>query len=385
MSVAVVGAGMGGLAAAAALRHLGIEVDVYEQARRFMRVGAGIQVTPNAAKVLRGLGIEELVRERGFETHSQLVRDGASGEVVRELVMSVEQFGAPYVCMHRADLHGALAGAVPDERIHLNKALVALDQGRSRVRLFFADGSTATADAVVGADGMHSVVREHVVGAVSAVYNGRSAYRGVLPAARLDRDFGSSRIMWSGLDRTVLVYHTRPNRGELCFVTGQPDSGEWMTRESWSARGDPRQLRAEFAGFHVDVQALLDACTECHITGTSYMDPLPRWSEGRAVLLGDACHTMAPRMAQGAAMAIEDAVVLARCMSDVGGENLQVAFARYEAHRKPRTSLLHALASDPQASARRGERHMGWLYGYDAWAVALDGAPDQPESVAAAV
>lgn len=382
-SIAVVGAGIGGLAAAAALRRVGIEVDVYEQAARFTRVGAGIQVTPNVVKVLRGIGLEETVRAHGFEAYSQLIRDGVSGAVVRELVMLAERFGAPYLCMHRADLHGALGSVLPGERIHLNKKLVGLEHGGSGVALSFADRSTASADAVVGADGMHSVVREHVAGSVCAVYNGRSAYRGVLPAARLDRDVGSSRTMWSAADRQILTYYTKRDRSELCFVTGQPDSGEWMTRESWSATGEVQWLREEFDGFHADVRALLAACTECHVTGTSYLDPLTRWSDGRAVLLGDACHTMAPRMAQGAAMAIEDAAVLARCIADSGGEDLEGAFERYEAHRKPRTSLVHALASDPQAAARRGENDMGWLYGYNAWAVTFETAPIQPDSAAA--
>lgn len=384
-SIAVIGAGMGGLAATAALRQVGIEVDVFEQATRFTRVGAGIQVTPNAVKVLRRIGVEPVIKEHAFEAHSQLVRDGVSGQVVRELMMPAEQFGAPYLCMHRADLHAALASALPRGRIHLGKKLVGLEQRRLAVRLSFADGSTATADAVLGADGMHSTVREHVVGHVSAVYNGRSAYRGVLAAARLDRDFGHSRTMWQCRDRNILTYPTRPDRSEVCFVTGQPDSGEWMTRESWSAKGDVEQLRDAFAEFHPDVRAMLAACTECHITGTSYLDPLTRWSEGRAVLLGDACHAMAPRMAQGASMAIEDAAVLARCIADSGGEDMESAFARYEAHRQPRTSLVHEMASDPQAAARRGERDIGWLYGYDAWTVALDATPAQPESAAAAV
>lgn len=376
---------MGGLAAAAVLRHVGFGVDVYEQAGGFTRVGAGIQITPNAVKVLRRIGLERAVRDRGFAAHSQLIRDGATGAVVRELVMPAERFGAPYLCMHRGDLHAALASALPAECIHLNKKLVAVDQGRSGVHLSFADGSSVGADAVVGADGMHSVVRDHVVGAVSAVYNGRSAYRGVLPAARVGRDLGDSRTMWTAKDRQILTYYTTRDRSEVCFVTGQPDSGEWMTRESWSATGDPHELRREFDEFHADVRALLAACTECHITGTSYLDPLPRWSQGRAVLLGDACHAMAPRMAQGASMTIEDAAVLGRCVADTGGEDMEGAFARYEAHRKPRTSLVHALSHDPQAAARRGEKDMGWLYGYDAWMVALENAPTQPESVAAAV
>src|SRR5262245_54558060 len=162
-SIAIVGAGMGGLAAAATLRQIGCEVQVYEQASRFGRIGAGIQMMPNSMKVLRGIGIEQRLRETSFAPYSHLNRIGDTGEITRELPMPESLYDAPYLCMHRAELHGALAAVLPPEIIHLGKELVGLDQAAGRVTLSFADGSVVSADAVIGADGVHSTVRDIIV------------------------------------------------------------------------------------------------------------------------------------------------------------------------------------------------------------------------------
>src|SRR5215213_10675009 len=164
LSIAVVGAGMGGLAVAATLRRAGVEVQVYEQASRFARIGAGIQMMPNSMKVLRGIGIEERLREFSFAPYSHLNRIGDTGEITRELPMPESLYGAPYLCTHRGDLHDALLSAIPAKIVHTGKKLVGLDQRPGRVTLSFADGSRATADAVIGADGVHSTVRDLIVG-----------------------------------------------------------------------------------------------------------------------------------------------------------------------------------------------------------------------------
>src|SRR2546425_3728596 len=164
ISIAVAGAGMGGLAVAATLRRIGVDVQVYEQAHQFARVGAGIQMLPNAMKVLRELGLEDRWRRIAFEPISHLNREWDTGEVMRELPMSEDAFSAPYLCMHRAELHEALLSLLPDEIIHLNKKVIGLDQSREQVTLAFADGTTAAADAVIGADGIHSAVREIIIG-----------------------------------------------------------------------------------------------------------------------------------------------------------------------------------------------------------------------------
>ena len=370
-SIAIIGAGMGGLAAAATLRQAGFPVKVYEQAPHFERVGAGIQMMPNSMKVLRRIGVEEKIRCISFEPYSHLNREWDTGRVMRELPMPESLFGAPYLCMHRADLHGALVSVLPPDIIHLNKKLVGLDQAPTQVSLAFADGSSAQADAVVAADGVHSLVRDLIIGPDMPLHKGRIAYRAIFSSALLNGfDIGRSRTKWWGIDRHIVIYYTRADKSELYFVTSVPEPAEWLTRESWSAKGDVKELRKAYEGFHSDVRRVLEACPDCHKWAILEREPLPKWSDGRIVLLGDACHPMTPYMAQGAATAIEDAAVLARCLQQVQGEDIPGAFRLYEANRKSRTSRIQAISS-ANTWMRGGDDDTSWLYGYDAWNVPL--------------
>ncbi len=375
-SIAIVGAGIGGLAAAATLRRAGVMVDVYEQAGQFARVGAGIQMMPNSMKVLRKIGVEEKLRQRAFQPYSHLNRESDTGKIMRELPMPESLFGAPYLCMHRADLHDALAAAVPSEVVHFNKKLAGLDERAGQLRLAFADGSSAQADAVIGADGVHSLVRDIIIGPDLPIHKGRIAYRAIFPSALLNGlDIGPSRTKWWGVDRHIVIYYTTATRSELYFVTSVPEPAEWMTPESWSAKGDVKELRRAYEGFHRDVRAVLEACPDCHKWAILEREPLPKWSDGRVVLLGDACHPMTPYMAQGGATAIEDAAILARCLEELEGDDIEVAFKRYEAHRKPRTSRIQAISS-ANTWMKGGDDDTSWLYGYDAWNVPL--TPSEP-------
>ena len=371
LSIAIVGAGLGGLTAASTLRLAGFDVQVYEQAVRFTRLGAGIQMMPNSMKVLRRIGIEERVRATSFEPYSHLNRQWDTGAVMRELPMPESLFDAPYLCMHRGDLHEALVSVLPADIIHRDKKLVGLDERGGRVTLTFEDGERAQADAVVGADGVHSIVRDIIIGPDTPIHKGRIAYRAIFPSALMGgKDVGLSRTKWWGVDRHIVIYYTRPDRSEIYFVTSVPESAEWLTRESWSAMGDVRELRKAYEGFHPDVRDVLDACPDCHKWAILEREPLPRWSEGRIVLLGDACHPMTPYMAQGAATAMEDAAVLARCLAETDGDDAGDAFTRYEAHRKPRTSRIQAISS-ANTWMKGGNDDTSWLYGYDAWNVPL--------------
>ena len=373
ISIAIVGAGMGGMAVAGTLARAGFtNLRIYEQASRFARIGAGIQMMPNSMKVLRGIGVEERLREVAFAPYSHLNRDGYTGEATSELPMPESLYGAPYLCMHRADLHDALASAVPSEIVQLNKKLTGLTQEGKRVTLSFADGTDAKADLVIGADGVHSIVRDLIVGPEKPFNRGRVAYRAVFPASLMNgRDIGPSRTKWWGRDRHIVIYYTKKDRSEIYFVTSVPEPVEWMTRESWSAKGDVRELREAYKDFHEDVRAVLEACPDCHKWAILEREPLPAWSKGRVVLLGDACHPMTPYMAQGAATSIEDAAVLARCLDEAEDSDVERAFERYEAHRKPRTSRIQAISS-ANTWMQKGEQDTSWLYGYDAWNAPLD-------------
>ena len=328
---------------------------------------------PNSMKVLRRLGIEERVRRVAFEPYSHLNRAWDTGEVMRELPMPESLFGAPYLCMHRGDLHEALrddrSGRAHPLRQEAGRARRARGAGHAGLRRRF---TRAQADAVVGADGVHSVVRDLIVGPDTPIHKGRIAYRAVFPSALMGgKDVGRSRTKWWGVDRHIVIYYTKPDRSEIYFVTSVPEPAEWVTRESWSAKGDVNELRDAYEGFHPDVRAVLDACPDCHKWAILEREPLPRWSDGRVVLLGDACHPMTPYMAQGGATAMEDAAVLARCLADVDGDDIAGAFRRYEAHRKPRTSRIQAISS-ANTWMKGGSEDTSWLYGYDAWNVPLD-------------
>jgi 2-polyprenyl-6-methoxyphenol hydroxylase-like FAD-dependent oxidoreductase len=383
LSFAIVGAGIGGLTAAATLRRIGIDAQVYEQAGRFARVGAGIQMMPNSMKVLRKIGVEEGLRRTSFQPYSHLNREWDTGQVMRELPMPESLFGAPYLCMHRADLHDALASILPPDIFHLGKKLAGLEQrgsgsGTGRVTLKFADGTSAEADAVIGADGVHSLVRDIIVGPDEPLHKGRIAYRAVFSSALLKGfDIGPSRTKWWGLDRHIVIYYVTAARSELYFVTSVPEPAGWVTRESWSATGDVRELRQAYEGFHADVRRVLEACPDCHKWAILEREPLPRWSSGRVAILGDAAHPMTPYMAQGGATAIEDAAILARCLQEVEGEDIEGAFRRYEAHRKPRTSRIQAISS-ANTWMKGGNDDTSWLYGYDAWNVPLGPAEPVP-------
>jgi 2-polyprenyl-6-methoxyphenol hydroxylase-like FAD-dependent oxidoreductase len=247
------------------------------------------------------------------------------------------------------------------------------------VTLFFADGTTATADAVIGADGVHSVVRDIIIGPDKPIHRGRIAYRAVFNSNLLPQEISRSRVKWWGEDRHIVIYYTTKDRSQLYFVTSVPEPADWMTKESWSAKGDVQELRKAYAGFHQEVRMVLDACPDCHKWAILERDPLPTWSRGRVVLIGDACHPMTPYMAQGAATSIEDAAVLARCLKGVSVDGIEAAFRRFEAHRKPRTSKIQEISS-ANTWMSGGNDDPSWLYGYDAWNVSLDEPAPTPSS-----
>src|SRR5436305_10491844 len=232
LSIAIVGAGIGGLATAAALRRLGIDTTVYEQADKFTRVGAGIQQSPTAVKVHRGLGIEDRLRAVAFAPSSSLNRDAFSGKVTNDHPLGrevEERYGAPYLTLHRGDLHAALASIVPADCVRLGKKLVAIRADGPRVALSFVDGSEIEADAAIGADGVHSLVRDHVTGPSTARFTGRLAYRTAFPASLLRNvDIGTSRTNWRGRDRQFVASVVTAPRDEVSFTTIQQEQDAWM-------------------------------------------------------------------------------------------------------------------------------------------------------------
>jgi 6-hydroxynicotinate 3-monooxygenase len=375
LSIAIIGAGMGGLASAAALRRVGINVTVYEQAPQFMRLGAGLQIGCNAMQVLRVLGLEPTLRAESFYPRSWNNKDWRTGEVKFDMIFgetAEKKFGAPYLLAHRGDLHSALASAVPAEHVKLNHKLTGLDQSANGVRLTFANGQTAEADAVIGADGVHSLVKTILFGDTETLFTGRIAYRTTFPASLLNGYPIDDCTKWWGEDRHIVIYYVKPDRSEVYFVTSVPEP-EFRV-ESWSAKGDVKTLRAAFEGFHPQVQHVLAACPSVHKWALVDRDPITRWSDGNVTLLGDACHPMTPYMAQGAAMAIEDAAVLSRCLEGVEREGVPAAFQRFEATRKERTSRVQLTSRTNTWLRERTDTD--WVYAYNAYTVPLAPSPD---------
>lgn len=369
--IAIIGAGIGGLTAAACLRRIGMDVRIYEQARGFTRLGAGIQQAPNSIRVLYALGLKEKLLAQAFQPDSNNSRDHDTGRLTNSLPLGqsvLQRHGVPYFLMHRGDLHAMLADLVPAETVRLNHKLAGLDQASDgTVRLSFTNRDTAEADAVIGADGVHSVVRAFMLGEEQPRYTGRVAYRTVFPTALLGGLQPFPCVKWWGPDRHIVSYFVNPRRDELYFVTSTPEPE--FSAESWSAKGELGTMRAAYDMFHPQVRAILAACPDVHKWALVERDPLPHWVEGNVALLGDACHPMTPYMAQGASTSIEDGAVLSRCLEGVDRDGLHSALLRYEATRKERTSRIQRTSAE---NTWLKEPHdADWVYGYDAWTVPL--------------
>jgi 6-hydroxynicotinate 3-monooxygenase len=362
--IAIIGAGIGGLALAGFLARRGVALTVYEQAREFRRLGAGIQMSPNAVRVLRALGLEPRLRALAFQPRSWSNRVADTGAPLFDLTFGAEaeaRYGAPYLLMHRGDLHEALLSTVPANLIAFGKTLVGIERRGGAFRLRFGDGSDAVADAVIGADGVHSTVRQCLLGPEKPRFTGRVAHRTVFPSSLMSGYLVDTCTKWWGPDRHIVIYPVNPRRDETYFVTSVPEP-DWDV-ESWSTEGDMAEVRAAFAGFHGEVQRVIAHCPTVHKWALFERDPLPRWRDGAVALLGDACHPMTPYMAQGAATALEDAAMILRSLE--ASADADEAFARYEATRIERTSRIQLTSR--QNTWGKQAVDPGWVYGYDVW------------------
>ncbi len=377
--IIVVGAGLGGLTLALSLLREGFEVTVLEQAAKLGEVGAGIQISANGARVLHELELADALGRVAFRPERGEMRHWQSGEtlIVRPLGdASVERFGFPYYHMHRADFHGVLEAAVRSAApgsIRLNTKVTAIEQDGDGVRVRIDSGETIAGDVAVGCDGIHSAVRETLFGADAARFTGCIAWRATIPAERLPK--GHVRPVasnWIGKGGHFVHYYLR--RGELVNCVGVLEGQDWSA-ESWSSEGDPQEFLADFQDWHEDLHVLIRNADRCFRWGLFDRDPMPRWSEGRVTLLGDACHPMLPFMAQGAVMGIEDAHTLMRCLQ--ANADPTAAVRRYENLRRERTAIVQRMAREnmtffhnpdvddleERLNSHR-DAHM-WLYGFD--------------------
>lgn len=385
MKTAIVGGGVGGLALAVGLVQRGVDVVVYEQAPQFGQVGADVNLTPNSTRALDGLHAElgARLRETGARPQRRLSRRWDTGEVTSDLPMgdtAEEQYGAPQLTVHRATLLDALRELLPEGVLQLGHRVERIEQSADAVRVHFGgDRPAVDVDVLVGADGIHSVVRDTLFGPQDAEYTGIVAYRAVVPN---DRRAGVGNLdsftKWWGPDTGRQLVTFPLNRGEDLFVFATVGQPEWVA-ESWTTTADAAEFRGQYADFHPEVGTILGACDQVMKSALRVRDPMPRWSEGRVTLLGDACHPMTPFMAQGAGQAIEDAVVLCRALT---GDDLPVdeRLLAYEDARRERTGRIQ-LTSRANDWLKSGDQ-ADWLYGYDAWTVPLGGSTRRENGVA---
>ena len=368
----VVGGGLGGMATAVALAQAGIDVQVHEQAQRLTEVGAGVSLAPNGLRVLDRLGVGEGIERVGvrYMSNQLLLSDG---QPARHEPHHFSQPGTN-VGIHRADLLALVAAQLPAGTVRTGHRCTSFSQDADSATVGFADGTTATADVVIGADGIHSVVQGFVVAPARPVFSGVVAYRGLV--RRIDAYRADAIQMWMGESKHFLVFPVRA--GQLLNYVGFVPS-DTSVRESWSASGDPAALAAHFAGWDPVIGQVIAAISEPGGSGFQWgmydRAPLPRWSSGRLTLLGDAAHPMLPHLGQGVNQALEDAVALATLLGGCASSaDVPRALTGYERLRRDRT-----------ARVQRGSRRQGagydssgsqlvdrrWIYEYDAWAEAV--------------
>jgi salicylate hydroxylase len=362
MNVLIVGGGIGGLTTALCLAKRGIEVQVFEQAPEFGEVGAGLQVSPNSSRVLLSLGLRDALERVAFLPEGIEMRDWRSGRVLSSSPLgdaAEEKYGAPYYHVHRADLLAMLVEAAcndPSITLHTNSRIDHFEQHPASV-VIVNHGERYEGDLLVGADGIHSSVREMLFGDSPPTFTGNVAWRGLVPAERAsDLGIQPNATAWWGPGRHFVHYYVRAGDLVNCICVVEKEGWEV---ESWTESGDIGELQREFESWHPSVTRLISAMDPgaCFKWALFDRPPLPAWSKGRVTLLGDACHPTLPFMAQGAAMAIEDAAVLAGRLRP---EAIERSLAEYEGVRKPRTTSI-------QQGSRRNAR-VFHLSGLAAWA-----------------
>lgn len=388
--ILIAGAGIGGLTAAANLLRAGHDVTIFEQAPELSEVGAGLQLSANATHVLHHLGLGAALAEVGVRPGAYVFRLHDSGEQIQRFALSDEHeklHGAPYYQIHRADIHSLLAAKVIElkrDAIRLNCRVTGFEENPEGVKLRLTDGTRMEGDVLVGADGLKSVICQQINGNIPATYTGDAAWRITVPIERLPRNFMEQVMMvWMGPGRHVVAYYLRA--GAMLNFVGLVETDE-VSEESWTAKFSWERFKADFQGWHRDVQTIIDAADRegCYRWSLHYRPAIRTWSTPRVTLLGDAVHPTLPYLAQGACMAIEDGAVLTRALDQA--DSISDALQLYQRNRVDRTikivnqstanrTLFHLRTVDEiRASfAKRdeGADRNAWLYSYNPLTVPL--------------
>jgi salicylate hydroxylase len=393
--IAIIGAGIGGLTLALALRQRGLAADIYEQAAQLTEIGAAIALSANGTRELKRFGCLDALAAVSTEPTELIYRGWSSDERIAAFPVRKDnayrrRFGAPYFGVHRADLQRILSAAHGEHGLHLGQRLESLTEGEDGVVLRFQDGRQVTADIVVGADGVRSAVRRHVTGGAAARYSGTSAFRGIIPIEALPSLPDPEAIQfWMGPNAHLLHYAIGGERKAVNYFAVVEGPDIWPNPNGSTAPIDHQVALDAFEGWHPAVTEMIAAARHAVRWGLFTVPPVLRWSRGRAVLMGDSVHGMLPHHGQGANTTIEDAVTLAALLAEGGTGDLTDVFARYQAMRQPRTRLIQRSAWDtnrelhlPDGSglASRNQRvaafpdRFGWIHAFDAHAAADEGS-----------
>jgi salicylate hydroxylase len=352
--IVIIGGGIGGLATTLALLRNDLDVEVYEQSSELKEVGAGVQIGANGTRVLHALGLKAALERTQVIPSGKEARLWSTGETWKTLdlgAIAVERYGSPHIMMHRGDLHAALADgirSISPDALRLGQRTVGLAQTNAGVEVLFENGNTATAALVIGADGIHSKIREILFGQDSAEFTGCVAWRGLIAMQELPEHLAkNSATSWLGPAGHVLHYPVRS--GKLMNFISFVERTDWQV-ESWTVRGTTEELIDDFRGWHPDVHAMIRGIETPYKWALWGRRPMERWSKGRVTLLGDACHPTLPFLGQGAVMALEDAYVLAQCVRRYFSDQ-STAFARYETARRDRTAAVVRAAAETRQRA----------------------------------
>lgn len=341
--VAIVGAGLGGLAAAITLRQQGFEVEVYEQAPELGEFGAGINISPNSVKFFDAIGLTPKLHAVGSEPVGLTWREWDADEISYVLPFGdfEKRYGSKYYVVHRSDLHRLLSEAVPPASIHLGKRCTAVETRNGSVGLSFTDGTSAEADIVVGCDGIRSAVRACLFGGEGPHYAGTMCWRALAPSDALPKNYHDRYVnQWSGQGGFVVSYYIRQGKF-INFVCVRQQPG-W-TEQSWSVPSSVDEMLAAFPNVGPKLRRMMAAATSCSKWGQFTGEHAPQWTKGRVTLLGDSAHAMLATFGQGANMAFEDAYVLSRWLNARADEP-EAALAGYESVRKPRATRIQQLS-----------------------------------------
>ena len=346
MKILIVGAGIGGLVSALCLNKKGYEVEMYEQSEVLSELGAGVQLSPNATRVLDYLELTDDLKPHIFEPRSFQFLNYKTEKIIskRELGLKIQDdFGFPNFDVHRADLQKVLLNKVEDEGIKINTNMKVIDVGNEENKAYIKiNEEKIKADIVIGADGIHSVVREKLFEKKESSFTGNVAWRMLIPVDSLPRDLIlPDTTVWLGPKKHFVSYHVSGGKNLNCVCLVEQDG--W-TNESWSERGNIEDLREVYNGWNQTIETLLKIANPNTLYRWALHDrpPMKQWSKGRITLLGDAAHPMLPFLAQGAAMAIEDGAVLADCISSYKDNEKSLKY--FEQIRKPRTSFVQLAA-----------------------------------------